>query len=74
MAHYMTVEELSRRLRIKEGTCRNRLSRGDDMPPAVRVGRRVLFPEDAFDRWMLERILESVRQKHLGISTENKTK
>lgn len=63
MAKYLTVEEISARLRIKEGTCRNRLSRGDDMPPSVRVGRRVLFPEDAFDNWMMERVLESLKKR-----------
>jgi excisionase family DNA binding protein len=63
MVKYLTVEEMSERLRIKEGTCRNRLSRGDDMPPAVRVGRRVLFPEDAFEQWMRDRVIEGLEMK-----------
>jgi len=49
---YLTLEQVSERLHIKAGTARNRLSRGEPMPPSIKVGRRRLFPEDAFDRWM----------------------
>jgi len=49
---YLTVDEVSRRLRMAPGTARNRMSRHDPMPPSVKVGRRRLFPEDKFNQWM----------------------
>ena len=49
---WLTLEQVSERMHIKAGTARNRLSRGEPMPPSVKVGRRRLFPEDAFERWM----------------------
>jgi excisionase family DNA binding protein len=49
---WLTLEQVSERMHIKAGTARNRLSQGEPMPPSVKVGRRRLFPEDAFERWM----------------------
>src|SRR5262245_38774092 len=47
-----TVQELANTLRLQPGTVRNKLSRGEDLPRSVRVGRRRLFPEDAVEAWM----------------------
>ena len=41
-----TIQELAHTLRLQPGTVRNKLSRGEDLPRSVRVGRRRLFPED----------------------------
>src|SRR5215831_9797286 len=48
-----TIEELADTLRLQPGTVRNKLSRGEDLPRSVRVGRRRLFPEDAVEAWLL---------------------
>jgi len=58
---YLTLEQVSERMHIKAGTARNRLSRGEPMPPSVKVGRRRLFPEDEFDRWMATHLCASAR-------------
>jgi excisionase family DNA binding protein len=47
-----TVQELANTLRLQPGTVRNKLSRGEDLPRSVRVGRRRLFPEDAVEAWL----------------------
>lgn len=52
MTNYLTVEELAEKLRMSVGTCRNRISRGDEMPPSLKVGRRRLFPEDSLEDWI----------------------
>lgn len=47
-----TIQELAHALRLRPGTVRNKLSRGEDMPRSVLVGRRRLFPEDAVEAWL----------------------
>jgi len=47
-----TIQELAHALRLQPGTVRNKLSRGEDMPRSVLVGRRRLFPEDAVEAWL----------------------
>jgi excisionase family DNA binding protein len=47
-----TIQELAHTLRLQPGTVRNKLSRGEDMPRSVLVGRRRLFPEDAVEAWL----------------------
>ena len=49
---YLTIDQVSERMHIEPGTARNRLSRGYPMPPSCKVGRRRLFPEDEFDKWL----------------------
>ena len=56
---YLTIEEVSIRLHIGVGTARNRLSRGDPMPPSVKVGRRRLFPESRLDEWLTHRVVSN---------------
>lgn len=52
----LTIEEIAQILRMSIGTARNRLSRGDEMPPSLRVGRRRLFPEQSLYRWCARRL------------------
>jgi excisionase family DNA binding protein len=47
-----TIQELAHALRLQPGTIRNKLSRREDMPRSVLVGRRRLFPEDAVEAWL----------------------
>ncbi len=47
-----TIQELAHTLRLQPGTLRNKLSRGEDLPRSVVVGRRRLFPEDAVEAWL----------------------
>jgi excisionase family DNA binding protein len=50
-----TIQELANTLRLQPGTVRNKLSRGEDLPRSVRVGRRRLFPEEAVEAWLQAR-------------------
>ena len=50
-----TTGELADALRMKPGTLRNKLSRGEDLPPSIRVGRRRLFPKAQFEAWLRAR-------------------
>jgi excisionase family DNA binding protein len=47
-----TIQELAHTLRLQPGTVRNKLSRGEDLPRSVVVGRRRLFPEEAVEAWL----------------------
>jgi excisionase family DNA binding protein len=47
-----TIQELANTLRLQPGTVRNKLSRGENLPRSVLVGRRRLFPEDAVEAWL----------------------
>jgi hypothetical protein len=49
---FYTLEKISIELHISPGTARNRLALGKDMPPSVRIGRRRLFPIDAYEKWV----------------------
>ena len=63
---YLTLDEISQRLHMAPGTARNRMSKHDPMPPSVKVGRRLLFPEDKFNQWMGERLqCEKGQQTHV---------
>jgi hypothetical protein len=64
MKKYLTIEDISKKLHIQIGSARNRICRGDPMPPSLRVGRRRLFPEDEFQVWM---------DSFLNIDDEKKT-
>lgn len=50
----MTIEQVSELLKITARTARNRLSRGDPMPPSFRTGRRRLFLARAVQQWIEE--------------------
>src|SRR5262249_14447771 len=52
MRSLYTIQELAHTLRLQPGTVRNKLSRGEDMPRSVLVGRRRLLPEDAVEAWL----------------------
>lgn len=56
---YLTIEEISERLHISPGTARNRLSRGEPMPPSVKVGRRRLFPSLELERWLMNKLVSN---------------
>jgi excisionase family DNA binding protein len=47
-----TIPELAQALRLQPGTIRNKLSRGEDMPRSIQVGRRRLFPENEVETWL----------------------
>ena len=56
---YLTIEEVSKRLHIEVGTARNRLSRGDPMPPSCKIGRRRLFPSDELEKWIMAKLISN---------------
>lgn len=50
---------MSERLHISPGTARNRLSRGEPMPPSVKIGRRRLFPSVELERWLMNKLVSN---------------
>lgn len=48
----LNVSELSKRLHWSTGTIRNRICRGDPMPPHIKIGRRLLFPAVELELWI----------------------
>ncbi|AFJ02568.1 putative transcriptional regulator [Methylophaga frappieri] len=52
----LTVPELAEILHMTAATIRNRLSRGEPMPPSIKVGHRRLFPERELNDWIMSKI------------------
>ncbi len=48
----LTVKQVSKRLFLAESTVRNKMSKGDDMPPSFKIGRRRLFELAKFEEWL----------------------
>ena len=49
---FYTVNEIAELLRVRPGTVRNRLWRGDAaLPPSTVIGRRRLFPLRDYETW-----------------------
>ena len=59
---YLTVDEMSKLLHMSPGTARNRLSRGEPMPPSIKIGRRRLFPVNELDKWLMTRLISNDSQ------------
>lgn len=58
---FYTVAEMAELLRVRPGTVRNRVYRGEaSVPPSTVVGRRRLFPLRAYEVWK-QRLLERSR-------------
>lgn len=55
----LTVTELAEILHMDVGTIRNRLSRGDPMPPSLKIGRRRLFPAIEVERWVMAKLVSN---------------
>ena len=55
MTRLVTIDELAHALRLTPGTVRNKLARGADLPPSIRVGRRRLFSQEQIDAWLKAR-------------------
>lgn len=51
---YLTYGQVADLLCMSTGGLRNRMSRGELMPPSVKVGRRRLFPESELHKWLAE--------------------
>lgn len=52
MKRTLGLPEVCLLMKISLRTGRNRLSRGDPMPPSFKTGRKVLFLEDKVDAWL----------------------
>jgi len=48
----ITISELAGILGLSDHAIRSNLWRGADMPPRIKVGRRVLFPVEELDAWL----------------------
>lgn len=55
----LTVIELADILHMNVGTIRNRLSRGEPMPPSVKIGRRRLFPFSELEKWLVTKLVSN---------------
>ena len=53
----LTLAQVCKSLGIVVGTGRNRLCKGDDMPPHFKSGRKLLFPRTTFEEWIEKRIV-----------------
>lgn len=53
---YLTYEEAAYVLCMSAQGLRNRWSKGEPMPPSIRVGRRRLFPESELHKWLAEHV------------------
>jgi excisionase family DNA binding protein len=51
----LTAGEVAERLRMSVAALYSLRHRGEG-PPAIRLGRRVLFPESELERWLAERL------------------
>lgn len=49
---FLKLDEIANQLHITPGTARNRIAKGERMPPFVKVGRRLLFSEAEFHEWV----------------------
>lgn len=49
---FYTLEDIAKQLHMSVGTARNRIARGEFMPPFIKVGRRLLFSEQEFYAWL----------------------
>lgn len=49
---FLGVDELSHYLHWSPGTIRNRICRGDPMPPHIKIGRKLLFPIAELENWL----------------------
>lgn len=54
-----TIDELAEFLHMDVGTVRNRLSRGEPMPPSIKVGRRRLFPSSELEKWLMTKLVSN---------------
>jgi excisionase family DNA binding protein len=55
----LTITELSDVLHMDVGTIRNRLSKGEPMPPSIKVGRRRLFPASELEKWLMTKLVSN---------------
>lgn len=55
----LTLEEMAAQLHWSPGTARNRISRGEPMPPHLKIGHRLLFPATDFEKWVESHIVQA---------------
>lgn len=49
---FFSLKEIAGKLHISVGTARNRISRGEAMPPSIKIGRRHIYLESEFLAWL----------------------
>lgn len=54
---FLTLEDVAIQLHWTPGTARNRISRGESMPPYIKIGHRLLFPVPDFEMWINNHIV-----------------
>jgi len=58
----LTSAELGRQLNWSLSTIHNRLSKGKPMPPAMKIGGELRFPEDELATWLDDQRLPAPEQ------------
>jgi len=70
MAHQnltlLSTEDIAKYLHISVGTVKNRLSKGDPMPPSIKIGRRQLFPSKEFHEWLSDQLVTNDGKDNQG--------
>lgn len=54
--NFVTVDEFAKMIRIEPETLRNKLSRGEPLPPSTKIGGRRLFLESDVKEWIVKKI------------------
>ena len=65
----LDLSEVCKFLKITVDTARNRICRGEPMPPSFKIGRRWLFLASELDKW-----IEAQATTHAENSIPNKNK
>lgn len=66
----MSLDEVSKILKISKATARNRLSLGLPMPPSFKVGRSRLFLTTEFYLWLARRS-EPIKNSQINSKAED---
>ncbi len=66
LTQYLTAEQVAERLGLTQNYI-YRLAKTGEMPH-VKIGRRVRFPEDEFDKWLADRTVNKVREEFVPLS------
>ena len=53
---YLVTEELAARLRTTPQALLSARHRGAPLPPALKVGRRLLWPVEGCEKWLAEQL------------------
>ena len=71
---YLTITEAAAILRVSPLSLANDVTRSSTIPPFLRKGRIILFPESLLHKWMLDRVVNLPSQDHAHSSSVSKNR